>query len=163
MITASLREALADLQPWVSREYAYWWRSWTRSGRRRVDVFDEAPDLHGSVVDTLAAALLAERGAAGAMGALEERFGDDPALCCAVRLRLRRPAAAVHQIVDGIDDGATALAVYLAAVYVIDGSAPAGRVWLEDLAEALLMPPILLRQLHRYCEAESPLRLAASA
>ncbi|NBC23793.1 MAG: DUF533 domain-containing protein [Gammaproteobacteria bacterium] len=163
MITASLRKALADLKPWVSREYGYWWRSWTRAGRRRLEVFDEAPGLHGSVVDTLAAALLAERGAANVAGVLDERFGDDPALCCAVRLRLRRPAPGVHQIVDGIDDGATALAVYLAAVYVIDGSAPAGRVWLEDLAEALLVPPILMRQLHRYCEVESPLRLAVSA
>lgn len=163
MVTASLCEALVDLKPWVSREHACWWRSWTRSTGPHRDGCDAAPELHGRVADTLAAALLAERGAAQALRAVAELCGDEPALCGAVRLRLRRPAPGVLQIVDGIDHGGTALAVYLAALHVIDGARPAGRVWLEDLAEALLLPPILVRQLHRYWEAESPLRLAESA
>jgi len=171
MLIRALRDALYDVVPWAHREHRGWWRSWDRSGRYDFDVrsqIDAALGAHDGLVDALAAALVADRGEAAALRAVDELWvavghADDAALCRAVRVRLSRPAPRLHQVVNGIDSPATALAVYLLSLQVIDGSRPAGFVWLEDLAEALLLPPTLIRQVRNGWARCETLRLAASA
>jgi uncharacterized membrane protein YebE (DUF533 family) len=57
---------------------------------------------------------------------------------------LRHPASA-EQLVEQCTDLATSLEVYAASVLAVDTSCPAGRVYLEDLAEQLALPPVLAR------------------
>jgi len=168
---STLHDDLVDLAPRVQREHRFWWRGWSspaaQAGSWRQQI-DRALCPRGVLADVLAAALVANWGTSGARCAIAglcdgtaHGSAADP-LWHAVQQRLERPAARLHELVGRIDGPLTALAAYLAALWVVDGSRPGGRVWLEDLAEALLLPPVLIRQLQRGGSAE-PLRLAASA
>ncbi len=57
---------------------------------------------------------------------------------------LRHPARA-EQLVEQCTDLATSLEVYAASILAVDTSCPAGRVYLDDLAEQLALPPVLAR------------------
>ena len=61
---------------------------------------------------------------------------------------LRHPAS-VEQLVEQCTDLATSLEVYAASVLAIDTSCPAGRVYLENLAELLALPPVLVRNVQQ--------------
>jgi uncharacterized membrane protein YebE (DUF533 family) len=57
---------------------------------------------------------------------------------------LRCPVRA-EQLVEQCTDPTISLEVYAASLLAIDTSCPAGRVYLEDLAEQLALPPALIR------------------
>jgi len=57
---------------------------------------------------------------------------------------LRHPAR-MEELVRQCTDAAIGLEVYAASLLAIDESCPAGRVYLEDLAEQLALPPRLVR------------------
>jgi len=62
---------------------------------------------------------------------------------------LRHPAR-VEQLVEQCTDLTIGLEVYAASLLAIDRSCPAGRVYLENLAEQLALPPALVRNLQEH-------------
>lgn len=64
------------------------------------------------------------------------------------RLRM----AALDRLINRLPGPRAALALYLSALHCFGGETPATRVLLEDLAEALMIPPTLLRRLTRDLE-----------
>lgn len=122
-----------------------WWQAAGASGAGPDDEL---------VATALAAALLADRGEAGAYA----EVGRLPlhGIKASLRQRLEEALAGapvVRDLAGRVRGPCQALGVYLAARSVIDGSRPPGRVFLEDLSEALLMPPVLVRQLDAAADA----------
>lgn len=103
-----------------------------------------APDV---LVQAWVAALVADRGADGArrvLGAHRFALGSE-ARREALALVERPPR--LFELADRVHGTNLALTVYRVALGTIDGQRPSGRVFLDDLAEALLLPPTLIRAL----------------
>ena len=64
---------------------------------------------------------------------------------------------------DAVDGPESALGLYLRSLGCADDCRPAHRVFLEDLAEGLLMPPTLVRELNRASLGPRPGALPATA
>ncbi|MEQ8858474.1 MAG: DUF533 domain-containing protein [Pseudomonadales bacterium] len=92
------------------------------------------------------AALVADRGPDGACRVLEHRHARARhARVLADLLAMVENPLRLRDLPDRVDGVEDALAVYDVARLAIDGERAAGRVFLEDLAETLLLPPTLVR------------------
>lgn len=130
MIDRQVTMMLRDTAARVKFEHAGWWAAFPVSDRPV-----RAP-CEQLMRKAAALALHADQRSATAGGA-----------ACPERVAPRR----VCDLASQIEDPVTALGAYLSASVEIDPCNPDGRAFLEDLAEALLMPPTLVRALSR-CE-----------
>lgn len=64
---------------------------------------------------------------------------------------LTRPVD-LDRLLENVGDVETATEVYAASLIAIDTSRPEGRVYLSDLAERLILPPPLVREIHAQLE-----------
>lgn len=92
------------------------------------------------------AALVADRGRDGARQMLMHRHAEvRHARRLSEFLAMVECPPRLRDLADRVDGVEDALAVYDVARLAIDGERAAGRVFLEDLAETLLLPPTLVR------------------
>lgn len=143
-MVASVQRHLADIEPCVRSDYPGWWAA--AQIARGPATPAEVADL---MLQAMATALHHDRGAARARALVTAGCLDVGGAVARDLLGMLDQAPRLRHLAARVTSARGALAVYLAAQSVIDGERAAGRVFLEDLAEALLMPPTLVRLLRR--------------